>query len=370
MSSRQRLIILGSSLTALAVARDAHALGMEPVVVDFQPGLAFRSRRVRPIVAPQGLSGPELANALSASGSARDYVIATSDAWLEQVVVHRKTLDGAGCVVLHPSDSALETCLDKSKFGTWCVSQGLPSPRSWLAGKEPRPSGLVPPLLVRPASTLHAAAGDGPKLPKAIEVTSEAELDRWLVAFAEQRRAAIVSESLLHEPLLQFSVPFVRTPNGLQAFVARKVRPAARHCSVGSYVELTSQPEVEGLARRAADALDYFGIGEAEILRVESTGRLFLIEINARPWLQYALALASGYDFLGTLVGSPRPTRPLASGRRWIDLESDLYAAFSSSTGAVRLGELGLGAYLASLLRANVYARFDLWDPMPALRRS
>ena len=63
-------------------------------------------------------------------------------------------------------------------------------------------------------------------------------------------------------------------------------------------------------------------------------------------------------------------SRRVKRGRRWIDLESDLFGAFSSSVGAVRRGELGLGSYLMSLLRANVYARLDLRDPAPAFRRT
>jgi predicted ATP-grasp superfamily ATP-dependent carboligase len=192
----------------------------------------------------------------------------------------------------------------------------------------------------------------------------------WLAKFADGQCVAVVSESLLHTPLTQFSVPFARSDSHFEVFVARKVRPAPRHCSVGSYVELAPQPDVESLARRVATALDYFGIGEAEILRDDATGRLFLIEVNARPWLQYALAPASGHDFLGPLVGKSRAMRRVTDGRRWIDFESDLFGAFSSSVGAVRLGELGLGSYLLSLMRANVYARFDLRDPLPALRRS
>jgi predicted ATP-grasp superfamily ATP-dependent carboligase len=372
VSSNQRLIILGSSLTALAVARDAHALGMEPVVVDTRRGIAFHSRWVRPVVLPQGAVDSQLMQHVLTSGSERDYLIATSDAWLKFVVAHRKTLDDACRAVLHPSNSALEICLDKSKFAAWCLSQGIPSPRTWRVGHEPRPAGLLPPLLVRPASTLHGGAAASAKtvLPKAIEARSEAELDEWLSAFAEQQRAAVVSESLLHQPLTQFSVPFVRAPDNLEVFVARKLRPAPKHCSVGSYVELAPQRDVEHLARRAVEALDYFGIGEAEILRVDSTGQLFLIEINARPWIQYALAPASGHDFLGILVGRPRSMRRVTNGRRWVNLETDLFGAFSSSMGAVRRGELGLGSYLMSLIRANVYARFNLSDPMPAFRRS
>lgn len=368
MPARQRLIILGSSLTALAVARDAHSLGMQPVVVDTRRGVAFHSRRVQAVLVPEtGDRAP--ARVLPFSGSAQDLVIATSDAWLKYVVAYREAIDAACKTVLHPSNSMLEICLDKAKFGAWCLSQAIPSPRSWLPGYEPRPASLAPPLLIRPANTVHGGAANT-SLPKAIEARSEAELDSWLAKFAEQQCAAIVSESLLHEELTQFSVPFVRTPTSFEAFVARKLRPAAKHCSVGSYVELEPQAEAEQVVQRAAQALDYFGIGEAEILRVESTGKLYLIEINARPWLQYALAPASGHDFLGMLAGTPRSTRRVKRGRRWIDLESDLFGAFSSSVGAVRRGELGLGSYLISLLRANVYSRLDLRDPAPAFRRT
>ena len=371
MAARERLVILGGSLTALAVARDAHSLGMDPVVVDTQPGIAFESRHVRSVVVPQADACAALVEKVLAAGSGRDYLIATSDVWLRHIVTARPKLDAACRAVLQPPGPALEICLDKSKFSVWCASIGVRSPRTWLVGREPRPADLVPPLLVRPANTLHgglASAKSG--LPKAVEVRSEAELTKWLDAFAAQQCAAIVSESLLHENLTQFSVPFARTPNALESFVARKSRPAAKHCGVGSYVELTSQPDAERIARKVADALDYFGIGEAEILRVDRSGELFVIEVNARPWLQYALAPASGHDFLGLLLGRPRSLRRLTDGRRWINLESDLHVAFSSSIGAVRRGELGLGAYLLSLLRANVYARFDLRDPLPALRRS
>ena len=340
---------------------------MEPVVVDTSRGIAFDSRWVRRVLLSPERAESGLAEHVLAAGAGRDYVIATSDAWLRHVIAQRNTLDEASRAVLHPSSSVLETCLDKAKFAAWCGSRGVPSPRTWLVGHQPRPKELAPPFLVRPANTLHTAVASG--LPKAVEAGTEAELEKWLRAFAERHCPAVVSESLLHESLTQFSVPFVRTPDAFEVFVARKSRPAAKHCSVGSYVELTAQPELEQLARRVAEGLDYFGIGEAEVLRIDATGQLFLIEVNARPWLQYALAPASGHDFLGTLLGRPRPMRRIKDGRRWINFESDLFVAFSSSIGAVRRGELGFRSYLKSLLRANVYARFDLRDPLPALRR-
>jgi predicted ATP-grasp superfamily ATP-dependent carboligase len=202
-------------------------------------------------------------------------------------------------------------------------------------------------------------------------VHSEAELSDLLARFAAADCGALVSESLLGGDVVQYSVPFARSGAALLSFVARKVRPVPERCAVGTFVELAPHDAVESAARRAVVALDYFGIGEVEILHSATTGRACLIEINARPWLQYALAPASGHDFLGLMLGRPAPAAPARqSGLRWIDLQSDLFGALSRSEGAVRNGHAPLVPYLLSLLRSNVYARFAWNDMRPAFHRA
>ncbi|HTE42866.1 MAG TPA: hypothetical protein VK629_18735 [Steroidobacteraceae bacterium] len=360
-----RLVILGSSLTGLAVARDAHALGLRAAVIDTDFGIGLRSRCAEPMLMPARTSQEDILQRVLSAATPRDYLIATSDFWLRFSVANRAVLDQAFRKVLIPSNATIETCLDKAKFGKWCREQQLSAPCTWSVDEEPRPTELKPPMLIRPAKTLHGAAAA--RLPKAVEVHTETELSEWLARFAAEKCAALVSESLLGQSLIQFSAPFARTPEALSLFTAKKVRPAPKHCSVGSYVELVANRDVEELARRAVVALDYYGVGEAEILYSETTGRLYLIEINARPWMQYALAPASGHDFLGLLIGQPRAMRPVRQGHRWIDFESDLYNAMSGSVGEVRLGETSLFGYLRSLALANVYARFSWRDPVPAL---
>ncbi len=361
-----RLVILGSTITALAVARDAHSHGLQPVVVDTGPGIAFRSRWVTPCLLPSHAEDDAI---LSALGKVRGGpLVATGDPWLRFLLRHRAALEATFTTVLHPDNDRLAICLDKHRFADWCAANDLSAPRGWLAGVQPRPEGLAPPFLIRPAATLHGRPASG--LPKAVEALDEEQLAAWLADFAAAGCPALVSESLLGQPLTQYSVPFARNQSELLSFVARKVRPAPRRCAVGTCVELAPEPEVEALARKAAAALDYFGVGEAEVLHSDATGRNHLIEINARPWLQYALAPASGHDFLGLLLGRHIELgRQVKTGRRWIDLRADLFGALSSSVGAVRHGELGLGAYLASIARANVFARFDPRDPGPALYR-
>lgn len=365
----EKLVILGSTITALAVVRDAHAHGVQAVVVDSQNGIAFSSRFARACrLADADRDEAVLERLLGLSGPA-SALIATGDPWVRFIVRHRAVLDAQFGSVLHPSNAALDTCLDKQRFAAWCVAHGLDTPRSWVAGAQPRPVGLDFPLLVRPAQTLHGRPHHG--LPKAVEVHDEADLADLLARFAAADCAALVSESLLSQRVTQYSIPFSRNGNALISFVARKRRPAPERCSVGTYVELAPHPQVESLARRAVEALDYYGIGEVEILHVESTGRSCLIEINARPWLQYALAPASGHDFLGLLLGRSAATaRRVTEGLRWIDFQSDLFGALSSSEGAVRHGQISLSSYLVSLVRSNVYARFDWRDPAPAFSRA
>jgi len=360
-----RLVILGSSVTALAVARDAHAHGLRPIVIDAQDGIAFRSRHVESRRVEASASLEHVLAAVRGLGGDDSWLIATADHWLRVLLRNRASLDEAYRAVLHPAPAVLEICLNKRRFAQWCQRLGLPTPRIWVAGADERPGDFGPPFLIRPAETRHEQTSG---LPKAVHVASESELSYWLARFAEAGCQALVSESLLGRPLVQFSVPFARAHGQMLTFVARKLRPAPERCAVGSYVELAPAELIEAIVRRAVEALDYFGVGEAEVLYAPGSGQSYLIEINARPWLQYALAPKSGHDFLGLVTGRPWSGGvPVKEGCRWLDLQADLFAAFSRSEGAVRRGELGLIPYLRSLIKANVFARFDWRDPAPAL---
>ena len=106
-----------------------------------------------------------------------------------------------------------------------------------------------------------------------------------------------------------------------------------------------------------------------EILRDDITGECFLIEINARPWVQLGLAHKAGLDFLGFVLGRadaqgvPASPRPL----RWLNFEADVYGCLSRDIGAVRRGRLTLNDYLRSFFAANTFA---VWGIPPIRSRS
>jgi predicted ATP-grasp superfamily ATP-dependent carboligase len=176
---------------------------------------------------------------------------------------------------------------------------------------------------------------------------------------------------LLGRDLAQLSVGVAIAGEQTQTVAARKLRPLPEACRVGTLVETVSDEPAERLAVAVTRALGYEGVCEVEILRDQSSGRMYLIEINARPWLQFALAAAAGRDLLAFLFDEGRSAEaPAGPSRVWLDFASDLWVCFGREAGLVRHGGLGWAGYLRSLLRANVYARWSLGDPNPFFRET
>jgi len=370
MENCDHIVVLGSTLTALAIIRAARTLGLNCTLVDTRRGIAFDSRHQTPIFCPSATEEVLLQQLKNVASKAKTVLIAENDAWLRFIVRHRPALQSMFASILHPNSRSIELCLDKSQFLDWCKDNGFTAPRHY--GRE-EVTRLLPseeaPLLLRPETTRHDL---GKSIPKAIEVRSRTELDRWLAHYAAAGVLPSVAESLLRPNIRQYSVGLAREVGGrIRSMVGEKLRSYPEQCAGGTYVILSTQDDVLSLAVRAIEALDYFGIAEVEILRDHRTGECFLIEINARPWVQLGLAQKAGLDFLGfvlgradTQVGMAVTPRPL----RWLNFEADVYGCLSRDTGAVWRGRLTLGDYLRSVFAANVFAIWDATDPQPFFR--
>lgn len=357
-----RLVVLGNSLTALAVVRDAADAGLDPVLADNQFDVAQKTRRAE-VLPVEGAADAEILERIVHLAKQKDScLIATSDRWLKFVIQHREILDRYFQMVLHSKNATLSLCVDKVQFLRWCKIHDIPTPSFWLPNTEERSGDISLPMILRPARTRHNLPSR--VIPKAIEVKTQEELNRWLEVFRLYQVEPLISQSLLGRCLEQVSVPVVRNQNGTMIFVARKVRPLPDRCSVGSLVELWPHQGIESMARRLIDELDFTGMGEIEILFDSQTGEYWVVEFNPRPWLQYALAPASGYDFINFCMN--RPIRQLGPqmrrGRVWIEFRSDLFHAFSRQIGSVRRGEQSFFDYVKSIAKANVPARFSWRD--------
>ncbi|MCB1734950.1 MAG: hypothetical protein H6981_11085 [Gammaproteobacteria bacterium] len=357
------LIILGGSLTALALIRDAHRLGLNVTVLCAPEQIAGLSRLATQIAVDER-DDAALREAIGKLPNVRSSaLICDSDRMLRFLRRQRAWIDAHVGQVLHPGDDALEICLDKAACGWWCRAQEIPTPITYevddaLTRVSPPPEF---PILIRPEETQH---GSGRDVPKAMELHNDDDLAIVLARFRAADVRPVVNESLLCVGLRQFSIGVARRADGeTRSVCVEKLRPLPHHCAAGSYVRTVDAPAARDLALNAIDALDYIGIAELEILHDPNTGRHHLIEINARPWAQYPIAARAGVDLLGFLLDRERnPGRP--SRATWIDFGADLHFAFSDQ-GVVRGREMSLFTWLGSVLRANCYAYWDSQDRAP-----
>lgn len=359
------LVVLGSSLTGLAVLRNANKIGMRAQLFDTRDGIAIHSRLAQVQILKDASEDEIRRIILELGQGGMNILIATSDHWLRFVFCHREDLDKAYQIILHPDNAILDICLNKPQLAAWCEKHTVQTPRRHLVQcpEDLDTVSIELPVMLRPAISLPA----GTRLPKAIEVRELEQLRNWLQRYQEEGIAVVVTESLLGQQLTQYSVGLARDGARMTSFVTRKVRPLPENCAVGTFVELAPNAEVESIARTVACALDYFGIAEFEILYSKDRRKGYLIEINARPWIQYALVSESGHDFLTFLLTPDRydSNNEINQGKRWLDWTNDFFYCFSSSVGLVRTGRIGLAEYLKSLFQANVYAKFSFHDSGP-----
>lgn len=366
MSARvERIVVLGNTLTALAIVRHCRRLSLPCVLVHRDTGPACDSRLAR-IVDVSGASDTDiLERMIGLAREAPSALVADSDGWLRWLAKHREQVDDAFDSVLHPNNDALALCLNKTRFLQWCDDQGLAAPRVYPG--DPDPSGVEFPLLVRPRETRH---GSNDKLPKAIEIDNPEKLRALLDRYREAGAEPNISQSLLRPRIRQYSVGLARNARAQTAImVCEKVRPSAEMCSGGTYVVARPDPDVRAFAKNTVERLDYFGIAEIEILKDMDTGEQFLIEINARPWVQYSLSWRSGFDLLTLLIDPDAydATRERPSKGAWLHFSDDLYAVFSRSEGMRSRGKLTLAEYVLSLLSVRTFAVWSWRDPWPTI---
>lgn len=360
------LVILGSSLTGLALIRDSYKLKIAPVLVDTFDEIAMSSRLAEKYLVSSTSNLIELFSKICTNKDT--WLIATSDSWLQYIVENREQLETYFSRILHPSNSSIETCLDKHSFLKLCNRLGVLTPK--LVNSKlirSNSSAFKYPLLIRPITTPR----NGKRLvPKAVEVNNREEATHWLDLYSKVGQDALITESLLDRSLEQLSVGISRDGKNICSFTALKRRPLPRMCSVGSYVESIIDPGADCLAKTIIEALDYQGIAEVEILKDKLSNEYFLIEVNARPWAQYSLGPALGFSFLNFLIdqGSCKNNHVQMHCGCWIDFTADAYCCLSRTIGHVRKGEVSWFSWFRELIRVRNFAYFRIYDPLPAWR--
>ena len=313
-----------------------------------------------------------LGERLAADDGAEPALLYGSDDALDLIYPHRERLGRAFRLLLNDPGVA-EALLEKDRFQSFAEGRGLPVPRSipWtqLASHEG-------PVVVKPsakadwhASTLKKRAfGDA----KALVFASGA-------AAASHEGLAMHREQLTCQEYVRggdacvWSYHAVADETGavLDSFVGRKIRTYPPRAGESAFIEMAHDEGLRELGARIAAQVPLKGVLKMDFKRDASTGRWYLLEINARCNLWHYLGAVNGINLPAVACDyMTRGARPLAPSRyrrawRWLSLELDTRAFLQLR----REGSLGFFPWVSSiLLSRNVYNVFAWSDPAPWLR--
>lgn len=243
-----------------------------------------------------------------------DVLIPALDSELALFAEYRAELAAAGIRMAIPSAAAVKRRY-KQRLAAWARAHGLFSPRTEVV--------TDPATFWRQEEWSFPCFLKGP-LADAVEVSCQAEAEAVFQRLAARWGLPVLAQEALrgHE----IDVCAVVRPGGepLAMLSMRKTALSAAGKAIAA--EVIADPVVEAEARRILAALDWEGPLELELLREHSSGRLFLLEINARFPAWIGIAPATGVNLPDLLlrlalaeelpaIPPPHPVRFLRASR-------------------------------------------------------
>ncbi|MDB5353814.1 MAG: ATP-grasp protein-like protein [Phycisphaerales bacterium] len=319
----------------------------------------------------------EAAIAFAAKLPPRPVLIPTSDRMVQLVSRARARLEPLYRLMLS-DETLIEDLLDKSRFASRTGGTSALAPRgvtiSGIAQVPDAVSQLGLPMILKPVRQGDIA---GTNFPKVLLLETPEQVAHAREHYASCNGMRLVAQEYIPGPAeQQISVAACldREGRALAAFTARKRRQGTNGTGVGLYVEAFHDPEAQDAAIALLKELKCVGINEVELKRHPQTGKLYVIEINPRVWLQVTLPFARGINFPQVLYSlaaglAPPPIpqngeaeRPIA----WQDFFHDGHATFRPH-GYRAKGEISVLQWLKQSLRARTGPYAALRDPLPTM---
>jgi D-aspartate ligase len=335
-------------------------------VVPAGRGIVSHSRFARRVIDFPDATPEGIVRALVEFGRSRSeapVLFFQSDADLMLVSRHRAPLS-AGLRFAIATPELVETLTDKERWLALAERFELPVPASVpLDPLEEPPRGLPFPLVLKLASHAEGAKLVPGSHVKAILVRDDEDLRRRWRAVRAAGVTVIAQEWIAGPESAVESYHVYMDAAGTPAgeFTGRKIRTYPRRFGASTALEVTAIPDVEVLGRAVVERIGLTGVAKVDMKR-DVTGRLWLLEVNARFSLWHHLGAAAGVNIpalvWADVTGQPRPEiyRPRRS--TWWNVD-DLRAGPAHGLGALETLRFAASATVRSGLAWD--------DPRPLL---
>jgi D-aspartate ligase len=362
-------IVLGGNFLGLGIVRSLGRRGIPVWVVDTSEStsIAQHSRYTKRFIVSQ----EPIETLLLREGRKHQLngwvVFPGNDEYVDSISANHKSLSAIFRLITPPVE-VTKFALDKRLTYSRADELGIAAPRTSVnkTMADFEVNEFPYPLILKPAMNHHFFPHTNLK---AIPVSNAEELQR---AYAQMSRYIPMEEILVQERIPgggenQFSFcALCKEGRVIASLVAQRRRQyPIEFGNASTFVQTTTQPDVEAAGRRFMEALEYDGMGEIEFKFDPRDGKYKILDANLRPWGWHTLGKAAGIDFSYLLwrqkLGLPISTIATQNQASWVREITDVVAIAKSKNR---------GAELKGLLKAIrsghfTLATFDFMDPIP-----
>lgn len=367
-------LVIGGEHPGLGVARSLGRRGIPVYIIDDQQSVcAFSRYTTRTIRVPDLRDEQKTIDSVFDVGrrfNLRDWVLfPTRDETVAAFSRHRDELKTFFRVTT-PGWDSIRWAWNKKNTYQLATELGIPCPRTFTPRciDELAECDAHLPLAIKPAVKENFFYATGAK-------AWRAETPEQLRELYRQAANQIDPEHILIQEIIpgggdqQLSYcAFYQDGKVHSSLLARRARQHPREFGrAASYVETTDAPEIEELAKRFLNAIDYYGLVEVEFKQDPRDGQFKLLDVNARTWGFHTLGFAAGVDFpylvFADQMGQTLPSCRGRSGVGWLRLLTDVPVVISDIAG----GYLTWRRYFKSLRETRIESVFSKEDPLPFL---
>jgi D-aspartate ligase len=259
-----------------------------------------------------------------------------------------------------------------NKWNTYSLAEklGIPIPKTWCPRtlEELDALDITFPIGVKPAVKEDFFYATGAK---AWRANNKAELRAFFKQASEHsgKNEILIQEIIPGDGHYQFSsCMFFKNGTAIGSMEAQRWRQHPPEFGrAATYVESIEHPEVEALALKFLQAINYYGLAEVEFKLDARDGKYKLLDVNVRTWGFHALGGPAGVDFSYMLfadqIGEPvTPSRGRA-GVGWIRMVTDV----PTSLKGFLSGRLSFGSYRKSISHSGIESVFSKEDLLPSV---
>jgi D-aspartate ligase len=362
-------IILGGNFLGLGIARSLGRRGIPVWVIDTDrsKSIAQYSRYTKRFI----VSTEPVNDLLLREGKLHNLqgwvLFSGSDDYVEVLSTHREALSTIFRVTTPPL-AVTNFALDKRLTYRRAAELGIAAPWTWFGDTlADLPEEVIPyPVILKPAVNHHFFPQTNLK---ALAANDSAELHR---TFAQMTQYIPPSEILVQERIPgngenQFSYCGICDDGRVSvSLVARRRRQyPIEFGNASTFVETTSQPEIEWGGRTFLESIEFDGMGEVEFKFDPRDGKHKILDVNSRPWGWHTLGQAAGVDFSYVLwrqkVGLPAMALQELRPAAWVREITDVVAILKAHDRGSEIKRL----LSAMQHRKFTCATFSFSDPVP-----